>query len=59
MRNRYPGTCYWCNKKVEPGEGHFERSQIGWRTIHAKPCVFQQRAFKEQARKRYGMKVKF
>lgn len=24
-RNKYPGYCYCCGKKVEPGYGHFER----------------------------------
>lgn len=33
MRNRYPGTCYVCNKRVEAQQGHFERKKtgtIGW-----------------------------
>lgn len=25
MRNRYAGTCYYCNEIVPKGEGHFER----------------------------------
>lgn len=25
MRNRYPGICYKCGKKVPPGFGFFER----------------------------------
>ena len=25
MRNKYPGTCYRCGKRVEVGDGHFER----------------------------------
>ena len=42
MRNKYKGTCYYCGKIVEIGEGHFERYKSGWRTIHAN-CVFKQR----------------
>ena len=36
-RNRYPGTCYRCNKQVAVGEGHFERHYFWkrWRTQHA------------------------
>lgn len=25
MRNRFPGTCYRCGKRVETNEGHFEK----------------------------------
>lgn len=25
MRNQFAGTCYRCGKRVEAGEGHFER----------------------------------
>lgn len=50
MRNRYGGTCYHCGKPVAPGDGHFERSQGRWRTIHAE-CVFIQRAEKRLAAK--------
>jgi hypothetical protein len=42
MRNRYPGVCYRCGERVEPGEGHFERHGIGWRTQHA-DCAIQWR----------------
>lgn len=35
MRNRYPGTCYRCGARVEPGDGHFEKYKGGWRTQHA------------------------
>lgn len=35
MRNRYAGTCYRCNQRVEPGDGHFERFKGSWRTQHA------------------------
>lgn len=52
MRNRYPGTCYWCGKRVEIGEGHFERHNGRWRVIHAE-CVFEQRRVK--ARKKQAM----
>ena len=42
MRNRYPGTCYRCGKRVESGEGHFERYRGKWRTQHA-DCAIQYR----------------
>lgn len=48
MRNKYPGTCYFCGKLVEKGQGHFERHKGGWRTIHAL-CVTRQRAEKQEA----------
>lgn len=35
MRNKFPGTCYRCGKRVEVGMGHFERYNRGWRTQHA------------------------
>ncbi len=41
MRNKYPGPCYRCGKRVEVGEGHFEgggrmRGMLGqWRVQHA------------------------
>ena len=47
MRNKYKGYCYYCGKSVEVGEGHFERYQGGWRTIHA-DCVFKQREQKQK-----------
>ncbi|MBJ8474376.1 hypothetical protein [Acinetobacter bereziniae] len=49
MRNRFPGTCYYCNSHVAKGEGHFEKRQNakGFRVIHAE-CVFKQRAEKAQ-----------
>lgn len=50
MRNRYPGTCYYCGKRVEKGEGHFERCRGHWRVIHAE-CVFKQRAEKARRKK--------
>lgn len=50
MRNRYPGTCYYCGKRVEKGEGHFERCHGHWRVIHAE-CVFKQRAEKARRKK--------
>lgn len=39
MRNKYPGICYRCNKKVEVGKGHFERHHGIWRTQHADCCL--------------------
>lgn len=30
-RNKYPGYCYCCGSWVEPGYGHFERHNGGWR----------------------------
>jgi ribosomal protein L24E len=50
MRNKYKGTCYYCGKTVEVGDGHFERYKGGWRTIHAN-CVFKQREQKEKLRR--------
>lgn len=29
MRNKYPGTCYRCGKRVEAGQGHFEKIPSG------------------------------
>jgi hypothetical protein len=34
-RNQYSGVCYQCGLMVEPGTGHFERHNGGWRTKHA------------------------
>jgi hypothetical protein len=53
MRNKYPGICYYCGEKVEPGKGHFERYKRGWRTIHV-GCVFEQRREKELKKKIEG-----
>ena len=39
MRNKYAGTCYRCGKVVEPGGGHFERHNGGWRTQHANCAI--------------------
>lgn len=52
MRNKYPGTCYYCGGHVPAGEGHFERDRINrnWKTIHAQ-CVFKQRAEKQAMRR--------
>lgn len=47
MRNKYEGICYYCNKTVAVGEGHFERYNGRWRTIHVN-CVFKQRAEKKE-----------
>ena len=46
MRNKYPGNCYYCNKIVEKGHGHFEKCKYGWRTIHAE-CVLERRKEKQ------------
>ena len=37
MRNKFPGACYRCGQRVEPGDGHFERDRAAriWRTQHA------------------------
>lgn len=48
MRNKYKGTCYYCGKTVDPGDGHFEREKGKWLTIHA-DCVFKQRREKQEA----------
>lgn len=42
MRNRHPGTCYRCGRRVEAGEGHFERFKGGWRVQHAN-CAIEYR----------------
>ena len=39
MRNRFAGTCYRCGQRVEPGAGHFERHNRGWRTQHAECAI--------------------
>lgn len=45
-RNRYPGTCYRCGQRVEPGDGHFERvPEGGWRVQHA-GCAIRWRGTK-------------
>lgn len=49
MRNKYPGVCYHCGKRVEVGAGHFDRRHGKWLTIHAE-CVFIVRKLKEEAR---------
>lgn len=30
-RNKYAGSCYCCGQWIEPGFGHFERHNGGWR----------------------------
>ena len=35
MRNKWSGKCYVCGLVVEPGTGHFERHNGGWRLKHA------------------------
>jgi len=42
MRNKYPGICYRCKKRVEVGDGHFERYKGGWRVQHAS-CAIKNR----------------
>ncbi len=41
MRNKYPGICYRCKKKVKSGEGHFERDRLQrtWRIQHAECAI--------------------
>lgn len=46
MRNKYPGFCYRCKKRVESGDGHFEkiparerRSPQKWRMQHAECAI--------------------
>lgn len=39
MRNKYPGVCYRCNKVVEKGQGHFEKTKDSWRVQHAECCL--------------------
>jgi hypothetical protein len=71
MRNKYPGICYRCGKRVEAGEGHFEgygtrcsrrkfRQKITrWRVQHAE-CAIKYRGtnknyFREQREKSQGI----
>jgi hypothetical protein len=53
MGNKFPGTCYFCGKLVEPKQGHFERDHGKWKTIHAQ-CVFEQRKLKERQEQQEG-----
>lgn len=41
MRNKHPGMCYRCHKKVEAGSGHFERDreQNIWRVQHTECAI--------------------
>lgn len=45
MRNKFPGICYRCGKRVEPGDGHFEsggrqKGMLGkWRVQHAQCAI--------------------
>ena len=42
MRNKYPGICYRCGKRVEAGKGHFEKiigEKNGWRVQHAECAI--------------------
>ena len=43
MRNKYPGICYSCGKKVEKGQGHFERYRGGWRVKYVKCAIENQK----------------
>lgn len=64
MRNAYPGICYRCGKRVEAGEGHFERIKgarygFRWRVQHAE-CAIKYRGtnknyFHEQREKAHGL----
>jgi len=50
MRNKHSGTCYYCGKLVEKGQGHFEKNNNyfkKWLVIHAS-CVFKQREEKSK-----------
>lgn len=41
-RNKYPGICYRCGKRVEVGDGHFEKimgQTKGFRVQHAKCAI--------------------
>lgn len=42
MRNKFAGKCYRFGKKVEPGQGHFEKWNGVFRTQHA-DCAIQHR----------------
>lgn len=55
MRNKYKGICYYCGNEVKPKEGHFERHNGEWRTIHA-DCVFKQRQEKIDKKKSESQK---
>jgi hypothetical protein len=50
MRNKHPGTCYRCGKTVEPGAGHFERHNGGWRTQHAGCAILGRKAHIERTK---------
>lgn len=49
MRNKYPGICYRCGRRVEVGDGHFERFRGGWRTQHAS-CAIEHRGTPDPVR---------
>lgn len=42
MKNKYPGNCVYCGRKVLPGEGHLEKlsfreeSKIPFQLVHDK-----------------------
>ena len=49
-RNRHPGTCYQCGRRVDPDTGHFERHNGGWRIKHANVSGFGRVTCEEAAR---------
>jgi hypothetical protein len=61
MRNKFAGKCYMCKFEVAPGEGHFEKVNDRWATIHAE-CVFvlreaKQKCWEIQSKKTKELKV--
>ena len=56
MRNKYPGICYRCGKRVEIGEGHFERYFGTWRTQHA-DCAIEHRGTPDPRREAHRQKM--
>ena len=55
MRNSFAGKCYMCRFEVAPGQGHFERVNDRWATIHAE-CVFILREAKDKAHEAMRLK---
>ncbi len=47
MGNKFPGDCYRCGKRVEIGNGHFERLGLHWRAQHAS-CAIEFRGLQER-----------
>jgi len=52
VRNNYPGKCYRCGERVEPGEGHFERMGRHWRVQHAE-CAIKFRGMPDHERQAF------